>query len=59
MKILVCIKQVPESETPIRIDDRNAWIQSEEISEFRMNRLDEFALEEAVLIKEAFFRYKN
>ncbi len=54
MRILVCIKQVPESENQILIDDKNAWIQSDEISEFRMNRLDEFALEEAVLIKEAF-----
>jgi electron transfer flavoprotein beta subunit len=54
MKILVCIKQVPELENPILIDDGNAWIQSDEICEFRMNRLDEFALEEAVLIKEAF-----
>jgi electron transfer flavoprotein beta subunit len=54
MRILVCIKQVPESENPILIDDKNAWIQSDEISEFRMNRLDEFALEAAVLIKEAF-----
>jgi len=54
MRILVCIKQVPESENPILIDDRNTWIQTDEIAEFRMNRLDEFALEEAVLIKEAF-----
>jgi len=54
MKILVCIKQVPESENPILIDDAKAWIQSDEIREFKMNRLDEFAVEEAVLIKEAF-----
>jgi len=54
MRILVCIKQVPESENPIRIDEANAWIQSDEIGEFKINRLDEFALEEAVLIKEAF-----
>jgi len=53
MRILVCIKQVPESENPILIDDNKAWIQPDEISEFRMNRLDEFALEEAVLIKES------
>ena len=54
MRILVCIKQVPGSESSILIDDKAAWIQSEEISDFRMNRLDEFALEEAVLIKETF-----
>ena len=53
MKILVCITQVPESENPILIDDGNDWIQTDEICEFKMNRLDEFAVEEAVLIKEA------
>ena len=53
MRILVCIKQVPDSESPILINDHYTWIQWEEIPEFRMNRLDEFALEEAVLIKEA------
>jgi electron transfer flavoprotein beta subunit len=36
------------------IDSKKAWIQPDEIQEFRMNRLDEFALEEAVLIKRAF-----
>ncbi len=54
MNILVCTKQVPDSESSILIDDKAAWIRSEEISEFRMNRLDEFALEEAVRIKETF-----
>jgi len=54
MKILVCIKQVPESENPIVIDEGNAWIQADEICDFKMNRLDEFAVEEAVLIKTAF-----
>ena len=54
MKILVCVKQVPESESPILIDEAEARIQSDEISDYKMNRLDEFAVEEAVLIKEAF-----
>lgn len=58
MKILVCVKQVPASENPILIDDGNSWIQSDEISEFKMNRLDEFAVEEAVLIKAAFCETK-
>ena len=52
MKILVCVKQVPESDSPIIIDESTVWIQTEELTGFRMNRLDEFALEEAVLIKE-------
>jgi electron transfer flavoprotein beta subunit len=51
MKILVCVKQVPESEIPIHIDDTGGWIDRDAITEFRMNRLDEYALEEALLIK--------
>jgi electron transfer flavoprotein beta subunit len=53
MRILVCVKQVPDTESPIQINDIADWIRTDEISEFRMNRLDEFAVEEAVLIKEA------
>ena len=52
MKILVCVKQVPESDSPIIIDESTVWIQTEELTGFRMNRLDEFAIEEAVMIKE-------
>lgn len=53
MKILVCVKQVPESDAPIHIDANTGWIQTDEISGFKMNRLDEFAIEEAVSIREA------
>ena len=53
MKILVCVKQVPESEIPIHISDSADWIQEDAITEFKMNRLDEYALEEAILIKES------
>ena len=52
MKILVCVKQVPESESVIR-PDHCGWVQTDLISEYRMNRLDEFAVEEALLIKRA------
>jgi len=54
MKILVCVKQVLESEKPIRIDSSAEWIQMDGAGSFRMNRFDEFAMEEALLIKEAF-----
>jgi electron transfer flavoprotein beta subunit len=54
MKILVCVKQVPESESPITIDASTGWIASDAITEYRMNRLDEYAVEEALLIKETF-----
>ena len=53
MKILVCVKQVPESDAPIRIDAAAGWIQTAAISGYKMNRLDECALEEAVRIKAA------
>ena len=53
MKILVCVKQVPESESTIAIDESTGWIESDAISEYRMNRLDEYAVEEALLIKES------
>jgi electron transfer flavoprotein beta subunit len=51
MKILVCVKQVPDADAPITIDARGEWIGPALI--FRMNRYDEYALEEALLIKEA------
>ena len=54
MKILVCIKQVCESESPIQIDAHARWIQTEAITGYKMNRYDEFAIEEAVLLKEAY-----
>jgi electron transfer flavoprotein beta subunit len=54
MKILVCIKQVSESESPIQIDEHVRWIQTDAITGYKMNRLDEFAVEEAMLLKEAY-----
>ena len=54
MKILVCIKQVCESDSPIQIDDDARWVQTDAITDYKMNRLDEFAVEEAVLLKEAY-----
>jgi electron transfer flavoprotein beta subunit len=54
MKILVCIKQVPDTDSPIEIDDAHRWIREDNYIAYRMNRYDEYALEEAVLIREAF-----
>lgn len=56
MKILVCVKQVPESDVPFHINETAEWIDFETSPEYRMNRLDEFAVEEAVLLKERFGR---
>jgi len=52
MKILVCVKQVPETESFVEIDDLGLWIQLDRSTPFRMNPFDEFAVEEALLIKE-------
>lgn len=54
MKILACVKQVPESDVTIQIDKRGTWIQADSFNEFKMNRLDEFAVEEAIRLKESF-----
>ena len=52
MKILVCVKQVPESETAIHIKEDGSWIDMDSFDEFKMNRLDEFAVEDAIRLKE-------
>ncbi|MFH2064281.1 MAG: electron transfer flavoprotein subunit beta/FixA family protein [Pseudomonadota bacterium] len=52
MKILVCIKQVFCSENELKIRPDGKWIQETDSTDFRMNRFDEYALEEALLIKE-------
>ncbi len=52
MKILVCIKQVPDSSETFQIDERTGQLSCTSETAFRMNRFDEFALEEALLIKE-------
>lgn len=53
MKILVCVKQVPDSGETLTIDDASGWIDYGRSTVFRMNRYDEFALEEALLIRES------
>jgi electron transfer flavoprotein beta subunit len=52
MRILVCVKHVPESDTAIDIEEDGNWIDLDSFNEFKMNRLDEFAVEEAVRFKE-------
>jgi electron transfer flavoprotein beta subunit len=53
MKILVCIKQVPDSEATVSLEEKTGRVRQERHRSYRMNHADEFALEEAVLIKEA------
>ncbi len=54
MKILVCVKQVRDMETLPSLDHRGRWIEEQDTAVFRMNRFDEFSLEEALRIKERF-----
>lgn len=52
MKILVCIKQVPDTGSQITIDASGKWIDETKAS-FKMNRYDEHAIEEALKIKDS------
>ncbi len=54
MKILVCIKQVLESGTDIKIDESGKWVHYSDSSRFEINPYDNYAIEEAILIKEKF-----
>jgi electron transfer flavoprotein beta subunit len=51
MKILVCIKQVPAKDSPLRLTADSKWIRDADLS-FEINEPDTFALEEALQLKE-------
>lgn len=53
MKILVCVKQVPDVERIVVRDAADGMAALDISNEFRMNRFDEFAVEAAVRIKES------
>jgi electron transfer flavoprotein beta subunit len=53
MKLLVCIKQVMESGSEIKINAGH-WMKYSDATRFEINRYDEYAIEEAILIKEKF-----
>src|SRR5579871_3732679 len=50
MKILVCMKQVPQKDAPLKLNETGTWIR-EDVS-FEVNEPDAFALEEALRQKE-------
>ena len=52
MKILVCVKQVADTEARFSVAADNRSLQYEKDTVYRMNRFDEFALEEALRIRE-------
>jgi electron transfer flavoprotein beta subunit len=51
MKILVCIKQVPDMESRFKPNNQGVWFEEADLA-FRMNEYDEYAVEEAVRLKE-------
>ncbi len=51
MKILVCVKQVPDMESKFRIDPSSKWYDQSDLV-YKINEYDEYAAEEAVRLKE-------
>jgi len=51
MKIMVCIKQVPAKDSPLRLTEDSTWIRDADLS-YEINEPDSFALEEALRLKE-------
>jgi electron transfer flavoprotein beta subunit len=52
VNILVCVKQVPDTETAVKIGSDGKSIQTQDVN-FVLNPYDEYAVEEALKIKEA------
>src|SRR5512138_779649 len=53
MKIVVCVKQVPDTETRVKIAASGNAISEPDVSNWIISPYDEFAIEEAIRIKEA------
>jgi electron transfer flavoprotein beta subunit len=51
MNILVCIKQVPDMESKFKVNSTGNWYDSADLV-WRMNEYDEYAVEQAVQLKE-------
>src|SRR5680860_454651 len=51
MKILVCVKQVPDMASSVTINAEGVWYVDEGLA-FRLNEYDEYAVEEAVQLRE-------
>ena len=51
MKILICIKQVPDMESRFKINAAGTWYSDQDLA-WRMNEYDEFAVEQAVKLRE-------
>jgi len=51
MKILVCIKQVPDMESRFKLNAAGTWYSDQDLA-WRMNEYDEYAVEQAIQLKE-------
>ncbi len=51
MKLLVCIKQVPDMESRFKVNSSGDWFSDADLA-YRMNEYDEYAVEQAVLLRE-------
>jgi len=51
MKILVCLKQIPDMESKFRINEEGIWYDEANLA-WRINEYDEYAVEQAVQVKE-------
>lgn len=51
MKLLVCIKQVPDMESRFKVNSSGDWFADADLA-YRMNEYDEYAVEQAVRLKE-------
>ena len=51
MKILVCMKQVPDMESKFKVNATGTWYDDADLA-WRMNEYDEYAVEQAIQLKE-------
>jgi electron transfer flavoprotein beta subunit len=51
MKILICIKQVPDMESRFKINAAGTWYSDQDLA-WRMNEYDEFAVEQGIQLRE-------
>ena len=51
MKLLVCIKQVPDMESRFKADSSGEWYAHADLA-YRMNEYDEYAVEQAIRLRE-------
>lgn len=51
MKILICIKQVPDMESRFKLNAAGTWYSDQDLA-WRMNEYDEFAVEQAIQLRE-------